>query len=248
MALADSSKAAFVIVSLSLLAAGCSDDSDPTPETDQKVQGDLALADTTSPFDGGGVDRYVPTGDGAPQPTDGGGPDSHIPPPAKCSATATVVLQEIATGQPDYLSVKNTGGSPVSLANFQLVMNGINVEFYTFQAGTSVDAGKVLYIFEYSSNGQPGDVNTGGNIPFYDDLSSNAVALYDGAGNLLDFIAIGDKIVGKPSGANVTLFPWPTGYDASTQSVQRVAQAGECPNFKASDWAATAMTRPPTSP
>lgn len=237
-----------ITVALLLAVAACSDDSGPVTG-DQQVTGDLFPTDAMpSPYDGA-PDRYIPAGDGSPPPpSDGGGADSYVPPATKCGGTATVVLQEISTGYPDYLSLKNTGGSAVSLANFKLVMDGINVESYTFQAGASVGPGSVLYVNEYSSNGQAGDVNTGDNIPFYDNLQSNSVALYDASGNLLDFVAIGDKIVSQPPGATVTLFSWPANHNPDTHSIQRVAQTGKCPDFKASDWAAKAITRPPTSP
>lgn len=234
---------------LSLLA-GCGEDSGTKINPDLPGGSDLfpSYDYYIPPSDGGPQDRYTPpTGDGATPLPDGGG-DAAAVPPAKCGGTATVALQEVSTGTPDYVAIKNTGGATVALANFTLVMTGINVESYTFKAGDSVAAGKVLYAFEYSS-GQTGDVNTGANIPFYDaEISGsqvgNAVALYDPAGNLLDFVAIGDTVVGLPPNATATLVTWPSAYDPATQSFQRVAMGGKCPAFVSSDWAAKALTRP----
>jgi hypothetical protein len=184
--------------------------------------------------------------DGPISPRDIGADLEAAPLPAKCGGTAKVVLQEIATGQPDYLSLKNNGPA-ADLGGFSLSMMGINPVTYTFQAGTTVAASQVLYVFEYS-DGQPGDVQTGDNIPFYDNLESNSVALYDTAGNLLDFVAIGKQLVAVPAGAQTTLLPWPTAYDPNKQSIQRVGDTGKCPSFNAADWAAKPITRPPTTP
>jgi hypothetical protein len=157
-----------------------------------------------------------------------------------------VVLQEVATGQPDYLALKNNG-TAADLGGFSLQMMGIGPVTYTFKAGTTIGTGQVLYVFEYS-DGQPGDVQTGDNIPFFDNLESNSVALHDKTGNLLDFVAVGIKIVNLPPGAQATLLAWPPGYDPNKQSIQRVGLTGKCPSFSAADWAAKPITRPPLSP
>jgi len=232
------SKAWIVVLAL---VSGCSDDSN-NPLVDGPMQ------DLLPQFEG-----IVPT-DMPPPPLDSmhlegttpgdGSSDGFIPAPAKCGGTATVSLQEVATGQPDYLSVKNTGGAAVNLTGFQLVMVGIDPVTYTFQTGTSIAAGKTTYVFEYSY-GQAGDIMTGANIPFYDALDSNSVALYDSAGHLLDFVSVGDTVVGLPSGASATNIAWPASFDPDKQSFQRTGYVGKCPGFKATDWAPKAITRPP---
>ena len=242
---------AFSVPVLLSLLAGCGDGSNPKVIPDLPGGSDLfpSYDYYVPPSDGGAQDRYTPPpGDGTTPLLDGGGDAAPVLPPAKCGGTATVALQEVSTGTPDYVAIKNTGSATVTLANFKLVMNGINVESYAFKAGDSVDAGKVLYAFEYTS-GQTGDVNTGENIPFYDAQISgsqvgNSVALYDPAGNLLDFVAIGDTMVGLPPNATATLVTWPSAYDPTTQSFQRVAMSGTCPSFVSSDWAAKTLTRP----
>jgi Lamin Tail Domain len=237
--------AAFAVMAF----VACGDDTEPI-NADRGITADGG-ADGTSPWpDIGGVtpdSGYVQT-DGSSTPKDSGGStkDSYLPPAAKCNGTAKVYIEEVATGQPDYLALINKGSASVNLKGFTLAMMGISPVSYTFVAGASIAAGAKVYIFEYSDGKKAGDINTTKNIPFYDDLQSNAAALYDASGNLLDYVAIGDKVVGKPPGATAGLFAWPTSYDQKTQSIQRKAYAGACPTFKASDWTAKALTRTTT--
>lgn len=232
----------------------CGDDTDSPISADKGITADGGTTpwpDLGGTYDNGNVQTDgSPPLDGGSTPKDSGSSpkDSFVPPAAKCNGTAKIYIEEVATGQPDYLALINKGSASVNLKGFSLAMMGISPVSYTFVAGASVAAGAKVYIFEYSDGKKAGDINTTKNIPFYDDLQSNAVALYDASGNLLDYVAIGDKVVGKPPGATAGLFAWPTSYDKKTQSIQRKAYAGACPTFKTSDWTAKAMTRPTTTP
>lgn len=225
-----------------LLGWGCSDDGGGGPSD---AAGDRGPAEA-GPAEGGALDTQ--RHDRAPGYPDGSGPQPDaIAPPVSCGGTAALALEEIATGQPDYLALRNLGTTPIDLAGFELAMTGIDPDIpvsYTFGTGTTLAGGQTIYVFEWNSGTAPDDINTGDNIPFYDDLESNSVALYDPTGNLLDFVAIGDAIVGLPKGAQVTLLAWPAGFDSSTDSFQRVGHLGKCPSFVASDWAAKPLTRP----
>ena len=180
------------------------------------------------------------------------GGNTNTPPPpfpaAQCGATATVVLQEMATGQPDYVVLKNTGSAPVDLNGFQLHFAGITNKptSYTFKASKMLDAGKTLYVVEYQTT-KPDEIGTAANIPFFDGppnaARQNAVALYDTSGKLLDYLAIGAPAVSLPQGATFTAVAWPSGFLAKTHSFQRTGQKGSCPGFDASDWGAAPITR-----
>jgi len=244
----------FVAVLAVMVLAACGDDGAIT-KFDKGVTSD-AGTDGTSPwpdlngrydgaptYDGPGSDGQVPRDNGV-SPKDGSSKDSYAPPPAKCGGTAKVYLAEVSTGQPDYLALINKGTAATSIVGFKLEMMGINLETYTFLAGASIPAGGTAYVFEYTAGTTAGDINTSDNIPFYDDLDSNSVALYDASGNLLDFVPIGDKAVSVPPTVTAGLVAWPTSYDSSKQSFQRAAFTGKCPTFKASDWTAKTMTRP----
>ncbi len=240
--------AAFAVMAF----VACGDDTEPISADKGIATGDGAAPwpDLGGTYYDSGTPKYdgsTPKYDGSTPKDSGSSPkDSFVPPAAKCNGTAKVYIEEVATGQPDYLALINKGGAAVNLKGFTLSMMGISPVSYTFVAGASVAAGAKVYIFEYNDGKKAGDINTTKNIPFYDDLQSNAVALYDASGNLLDYVAIGDKIVGKPPGATAGLVAWPTGYDDTKQSFQRKAYTGACPAFKASDWTAKALTRTTT--
>lgn len=236
----------WLTASISLLAGACGDDEPP-----QAKRKDLRLPDLPwySKLDLGG--RFDALHDA---PRDGAGrelrvdrgadlrKDSYTPPPAKCGGSSLLRLQEVATGQPDYLAVANKGLSSLDLKGYRLELTGIDLELYSFTAGQVLAAGKTLYLFEYAT-GLAGDVSTGGNIPFYDSVDANAVALWDPAGHLIDYVAIGDAVIGLPYGASAGAIPWPASFDPKAQSFQRAAVAGSCPSFKASDWAVKPITR-----
>lgn len=231
-----------------LALAACGDDGEPAI-VDQGTGVDSTADGVSNWPDSAGQQDGSVQWDGSGPPVDSGvkdtgsSKDSYVPPAAKCNGTAKLYLAEVSTGQPDYLALINKGSAAVNLAGFKLEMDGISHVSYTFAAGTSVKAGATQYVFEYTYGKKSGDINTTKNIPFYDDLNSNAVALYDASGNLLDFVPIGKKAVSVPAGVTAGLVAWPKSYDAKKQSLQRKAYTGACPTFKASDWTAKAKTR-----
>ncbi len=168
-------------------------------------------------------------------------PDGYLPPPAKCGGSSPIRIQEVATGQPDYFALVNKGTGSVDLKGYRVELTGIDLVLFTFPA-QSVAAGKTLYVFEYKT-GSAGDLSTGDNIPFYDSLDSNAVALWDPSGYLVDYVAIGEAVIGLPYGASASAIAWPASFDPKAQSFQRVGSAGACPTFKTSDWAVKPITR-----
>ena len=233
-----------------ILLSACGPETAQPPRKDQRPDQPQYPLDTLPwptdgwhPLDGPRVDRVADRpGSVDAKPHLDAHHDGTPPPTAKCGGTAKLLLAEVATGQPDYLALFNNGTSPISLSGFRLEMMGIGLVSYAFKSET-IAAGKTLYVFEYAT-GQAGDVNTGDNLPFYDSLDANSVALWDGGGNLLDFVAIGDSVVRLPQGATAAAVPWPAAFNPKTHSFQRVAQAGACPTFKSSDWAAKPITRP----
>jgi hypothetical protein len=236
-----------VAVGLLVGAAACGGEPPPTTtkKKDQRLPDlpryriDLAGASDAP------ADYSTPGAEGRPRDAgadrkSGDGPQP--PPAAKCGGGAKLRLQEIATGQPDFLALVNQGPTAIDLKGYRVEMRGISLESYAFKAGQLVPGGAKLYVYEYAS-GQSGDVQTGENIPFFDALDSNSVALWDAGGYLLDFVAVGDKVVGLPAGASFAGVPWPAKHDPAASSFQRIASAGACPSFKASDWAVKPITR-----
>jgi hypothetical protein len=215
---------------------------DTTPPPDTGVVSDLP-----APVDGGPAPDTTPTADSGPA-ADTMAPDSMAPdtvPHAQCGGTASVVLQEMSTGDPDYLTLKNTGGAQADISGFRLEMDGISPESYTFPASTTIAAGETVYVFEWDYGTEAGDINTDVNFPFYNETFSNSAALWDDADNLLDYMAVGNDLPGLPVGVNTAPVPWPAGHDSTTHSLQRVAYTGSCPTFNASDWAGQPITRAP---
>jgi hypothetical protein len=234
----------WLTASIALLAGAC--DGNPPAQVQRRDQRlpDLPWykLDINSRLDGvpdsaDGSRIDLPRDRGADQRKDG-----YLPPPAKCGGSSKLRLQEVATGQPDYLAVTNKGTSSVDLKGYRLELTGIDLELYTFQAGQIVSAGKTLYVFEHAT-GAAGDLSIGANIPFYDSADANAVALWDPAGYLIDYVAIGDAVIGLPYGASAAAIPWPASFDPKAESFQRTATAGACPSFKASDWSVKPITR-----
>lgn len=168
--------------------------------------------------------------------------DGYLPPPAKCGGSSPLRIQEVATGQPDYFALVNKGTSSVDLKGYRVELTGIDLVLHSFSASHSISAGKTVYVFEYAT-GQTGDISTGDNIPFYDSSGANAVALWDPSGYLVDYVAIGEAVIGLPYGASAGAIAWPASFDPKAQSFQRVASGGACPTFKTSDWAVKPITR-----
>lgn len=208
---------------------GIPDKSTPTPDkstpTPDQAPADLSLADAT--------------------PTDSAGP-------VACGNTG-VWIQEVATGQPDFVAIKNAGSAAISVVGYKLEMYGISAttpDVYTIQAADvsgDLSPNAVLYVFENNTGTDPGDINTGENIPFYDGDSAsaqkpNAVLLYDAAGALVDYFAVG-SVVAKPANVSFTPVAWPATYDSDVSSFQRSAYTGACPSFKTSDWEVAPITR-----
>ena len=250
-----------------LALAACSDDDGKKPDSavaqDSQAADTGATPDTGTVADGAAADAPVkvdtgaPGKDGAPtkdskpgkdsKPADAA-PNSDAVKPAKCGGKDKVVLQEMAVGSTDFVSLKNLGTAAVTLTGFKVVMTGISTakpDIYTFKSG-SIAAGKVLYVFEYSAGKKTGDVNTGKNIPFYNGPPTaskpNSAYLLDAAGNLLDYVSVGTS-VNLPKGASFTPIKWPTSFDSAKSSFQRKASKGKCPGFLSSDWGTAALTR-----
>ena len=220
-------------------------------QTDGPVAGDSAKVDAPVKVDGAVVkDTGTPKDTGKKDtgtPKDAASQSDSIA-AAKCGGKDKVVLQEVAVGNTDFVALKNTGTTSVTLKGFKLVMTGISVsapDVFTFTTQT-IASGKVLYVMEYSTGTKTGDVNTGKNIPFYNGPPSaakpNSVSLMDGSGNLLDYMSVGSN-VNMPKGATFTPVAWPTSFDSSKSSFQRKASKGACPAFLSSDWGAATLTR-----
>ncbi len=177
--------------------------------------------------------------------------DAVVGPTAICSSgSATVVYQEVAVGQPDFVALKNITSAPIDLEGYTLVLSGINpVEprEHRFGVGVTIAPGQLLYVFEHQKGDQPGDINTGSNIPFYDGppgaTHPNAAVIYNRQGWLLDYLAIGPEAISLPVGASFSPIPWPAGFDAAISSFQRQSTTGSCPDFATADWTIAPLTR-----
>lgn len=228
-----------------------------TPLPDRGVEQDQGTSPEdlgTTPKDSAPQDTGTPPADQSPPadlgpvdltPTDSAGP-------VTCGSTG-VWIQEVATGQPDFVSIKNAGSTAISVVGYKLEMYGISPsapDVYTIQAGDvsgDLSPNAVLYLFENSTGTDPGDINTGANIPFYDGDSAsaqkpNAVLLYDAGGALIDYFAVGGAVA-KPANVSFTPVAWPATFDSDLSSFQRSAYTGSCPSFKTSDWGAASITR-----
>ncbi len=242
------------LAGLLCLVAACSDDTSgggdaaadgPAPELGgpDAARADAASADAGAPGqdtgapeaaawpDRGPPDRVLYAADLTTPDAQGGDLGSTV-----CAAGATVRLQEVGVGT-DFVVLKNTGSAQADLEGYRLVT-------YTLPHGTTLAAAATLYLFEYNYGVGANVINTGANIPFYDGINANAVALYDDQGALVDYLAMGDKVVGLPPGVSATLLSWPGGFSAASDRLQRVAAKGACPTFTASDWTSAKATQP----
>ena len=192
----------------------------------------------------------APPADSAPASDSDTNKTAALVPPAVCTSKHSLVYQEIAVGYPDYVALKNTSSATLDLGGYKLILSGISPsapEVYVLDPGLKLGAGEVLYLFEHSTGSDPGDVNLGGNIPFFDGPPNadkdNSAALYDPYGHLLDYFAVGNTALNLPAGASFTPLPWPSGFDSYVHSFQRAANAGSCPHFYTSDWKVADLTR-----
>lgn len=210
-----------------------------TPGPDSSLKFDVTALKCT--------DGFIPAPDGA-MTTDGG--TSRDGGRVICGQAKSVVIDEVAIGLPDYLAIENASGAPIDIKGYKLEMAGIGSKAVTFTVSKSrsVPAGGIVYIFEYTYGKKTGDINTNGNIPFYDGPPTankeNAVALYDAKGQLLDYMAIGRFSKNIPNDATFTPLAYPVGFTSSKHSWQRRARTGSCPNFDSGDWGIACLTRP----
>ncbi|MCK5795736.1 MAG: lamin tail domain-containing protein [Deltaproteobacteria bacterium] len=217
---------------------------DAAPEDGQLADSltpDMIATDTAPSPDGPGLDS-TPAHDTTPTHDTG-------QPGALCG-TAAVRIVEVAVGSPDYVGIKNYGTAPVAIGGFKLEMTGISVSMpdrYTFAAQT-LAAGATVFAVEYTSGTLSNDVETGANIPFFDNpptapaTTPNAVSLRDATGSLLDYWAVGAKAENLPSGTSFTPQAWPAGFSSDTTSFQRKSDIGVCPHFAVGDWGTAALS------
>ncbi|MCA9671925.1 MAG: lamin tail domain-containing protein [Myxococcales bacterium] len=197
--------------------------------------------------DGPRPDTPVDITPGEPPPDVG--TESGVP-PAICKNTTKLVINEVAVGAADYVVIFNLGGVTVDLQGYTLyyaagTLTNVVRGAFRFPSSRTIVPGQAVYVFE-ESKGAGADVNTGAPMPF-ESKSDSAVALFDPQGNLVDYVAIGSQEIMRPQGA--TFAPQPVTinllFEPETESYQRSAYAGRCPDFFRDDWLTKSITRMP---
>lgn len=159
------------------------------------------------------------------------------------NTSRTFVIYEVFCGNDDYVVLRNVSSVTRSLAGYTLEMRGTDTVTFSLPA-QSVGAGQVVGVFELQAGTKPGDINTGGNIPFHNGIDANAVLLRAPDSSLLDYVGMGDALVGRPAGVVQSggAVSW-TGFNPDTQSHYHAGMKGQNPIFLRSDWVAAPKSR-----
>ncbi|MCK5940816.1 MAG: lamin tail domain-containing protein [Planctomycetes bacterium] len=131
---------------------------------------------------------------------------------AASSASAQIVINEVATGNPDYIEIKNLGAAPVDISGWEVFSfegRGNSapcapatgfwglVSQIVVPIGTVIPAGGELAFVEYGTLGnQPTatQMNTGNNIFFFE-VSDVEVWIEDDGGVVVDYVVFGDIVL-----------------------------------------------------
>tara|TARA_B100000609_G_scaffold199672_1_gene206219 strand:- start:23814 stop:24308 length:495 start_codon:yes stop_codon:yes gene_type:complete len=164
-----------------------------------------------------------------------------------------VYIQEVHIGSPDFIALKNAGGTSVNLNGYVVFFDDSSSTDVTFTIGNhSIAAGQTLYLSESSTcpAGSTNCVNIGSNV-LYDASRGGATYLCSAAcssSTVVDYHAWEATAAPPTALYGVSFLPTAstgiTSANQNTNSFLRVQATGTYPTFNQSDWSVGAKTTP----